>query len=430
MRYRSKTFAAMATVFALVAVACGGGGGGGATPKATGSLAGTTITFSVSLATNENAAVQEVLGMFKDQTGVNVKLTAITAADLPQKLQVETDSNHHTVHLFAQDNVSLAILVDKDLVEDLSDVQLPDGVTPALIPDKFDGKQYFLPFRPNVRVSYVNKDRFSAAGVTMPKTVEEYKTVAEKLKTAGGGQGKVTLSLADAPNPDPLGITISEWIVSYGGDPLILNDQGSVQAYTFLQGLWKEGVFAPESKQAKYDTEVNYLKGETAWFATNWTFTTGLLAESGILDKFDVYEGWAGPVRAAHAIGGDVLGIPKGVSGKEKEAAIALAQFLSSKPAQEILSAKNTWLSVRSDALGQVPADQQSTFQAATAELADGWYRPNVVYWNDVELAMTDAVKRIIYGGEDAATVLNEEHQKIADAAQKAGVEYPPAASA
>jgi trehalose transport system substrate-binding protein len=259
--------------------------------------------------------------------------------------------------------------------------------------------------------------------------VDEYKTVAEKLKADAGGQGKVTLSLANAPNPDPLGITISEWIVSYGGDPLILNDSGSVQAFTFLQGLWREGVFAPESKQAKYDTEVNYLKGETAWFATNWTFTTGLLADSGILDKFEVYKGWSGPVRAAHAIGGDVLGIPKGVSGKEKEAAIELANFLASKPVQEILTAKNTWLSVRGDALGQVPEEQKTTFEAATAELADGWYRPNVVYWNDVELAMNDAVKRIIYGGEDPQTVLDEAHGKIADAAQSAGVDYPPASA-
>jgi trehalose transport system substrate-binding protein len=427
MRHRSKAISALVAVLALVGAACSKSKTPTtATPSATGSLAGTTITFSVSLATNENAAVQEVLKMFKDQTGVNVKLTSIDAATLPQKLQVEVSSGHHTVQLFAQDNVSLAILVDKKLVEDLSDVQIPSGVIPALVPAKFDGKQYFLPFRPNVRVTYVNKDRFSSAGVSPPTTVDEYKTVAEKLKASAGGQGKVTLSLADAPNPDPLGITISEWVVSYGGDPLLLNDNGSVQAFTFLQGLWKEGVFAKESKQAKYDTEVNYLKGETSWLATNWTFTTGLLAESGILDKFQVYEGWKGPARAAHAIGGDVFGIPKGVSGKQKEAAIALAKFLESKPAQEILASKNTWLSVRSDALAQVPADQRSTFQAATAELKDGWYRPNVVYWNDVELAMDDAVHRILYNGEDAKTVLDQEHSKIAQAAQSKGVTYPP----
>jgi ABC-type glycerol-3-phosphate transport system substrate-binding protein len=160
--------------------------------------------------------------------------------------------------------------------------------------------------------------------------------------------------------------------------------------------------------------------------ATNWPFTTAELADADILNKFDVYEGWSGPVRAAHVIGGEVLGIPTGVTGKEKEAALALAQFLVSKDAQTELVSKNSWPAVRSDALGEVPADQKTTFDAIQAALADGWYRPNVVYWPDVEAAMNDAVSRIIYDGEDAASVLNEEHDKIATAAQNDGVPYPP----
>ena len=204
---------------------------------------------------------------------------------------------------------------------------------------RLDGKQYFLPYRPNVRVTYVNKDRFSTAGVSPPTTVDEFKSVAEALKaeSEAGGQGKVTVSFANQPDTSPLGVTMSEWIVSYGGNPLIMNDDGTAQAVTFLQGLWQEGVFAEESLQAKYDTEVDYLKGETSWMATNWPFTTAELDKTGILEKFDVYEGWAGPSRAAHVVGGEVLGIPKGVSGKEKEAALALAQFLVSQEASRSL---------------------------------------------------------------------------------------------
>jgi trehalose transport system substrate-binding protein len=427
MRRRSRFFA-VAAVVATVAVACGGGNGssGGNTPAGGGEFKGVTITFSVSLAESEVAAVQQVLDMFKSQTGATVKLTQVTAQDLPQKLQVEVSSGNHTIQLFAQDNLSLAVLVDKGLVEDLSNVQPPDGITPALIPQKFDGKQYFLPFRPNVRVTYVNKDRFSAAGVSPPTTTDEYKAVAEKLKASGGGQGKITLSLADQPDSGPLGVTVSEWIVSFGGDPLLMNDSGSVQAFQFLQGMWAAGDFAPESKLAKYDTEVDDLKGETSWMATNWPFTTGELSTTGILDKFSVYEGWKGPVRAAHVIGGDVLGIPKGVSGKQLDAAIALAKFLVSKDAQTIFVAKNSWPSVRSDALADVSAEQKPTFDAITKALADGWYRPNVVYWNDVQNAMDDAVTRILYNGEDATSVLNEEHDKIASAAQSEGAQYPP----
>jgi trehalose transport system substrate-binding protein len=426
MRRSWKSTFALVAVLAVVATACGGGGNEGTTsPSPKGALSGTTITFSDSLAESEVAAVQDLLSQFHDQTGATVKLTSVDAQTLPQKLKVEKDSGHHTIQVFAQDNLALATLVDQGLVQDLSDVQLPSEITPSLIPQKFDGKQYFLPYRPNVKVTYVNKDRFSSAGVSPPETVDQYKSVAEKLKAAGGS-GKITLQLATQPDTGPLGVTVSEWVVSYGGDPVILNDSGSVQAFTFLQGMWKEGDFAQESKLAKYDTDADYLKGETAWMATNWPFTTTELADADILDKFQVYEGWAGPDRAAHVIGGEVLGIPEGVTGKEKEAALALAQFLISKDAQEELVAKNSWPSVRSDALGQVSAEQKSTFDAIQAALADGWYRPNVVYWPDVEAAMADAVSRIIYNGESAASVLNNEHSKIAAAAKSDGAQYPP----
>jgi trehalose transport system substrate-binding protein len=431
MRYRFKAVLALAACLALVSAACGGdeggGGGGGGGGGATGNFQGVTITFSDAVAESESAAVQEVLGNFQDQTGAKVNLTTVTAQDLPAKLQVEVSSGSHTIHLFAQDNLALATLVEQDLVEDLSDVQIPSEVQPALIPDKFDGKQYFLPYRPNVRVTYVNKDRFSAAGVSPPTTTDEYKAVAEKLKQAGGGQGKVTVSFANQPDTGPLGVTMSEWIVSYGGNPLILNDDGSVQAVTFLQDLWKQGVFAQESLQAKFDTEVDYLQGETSWFGTNWPFTTAELDAAGILEKFDVYEGWSGPARAAHVIGGEVLGIPKGVTGREKEAALALAQYLVSQEAQQILVSKNSWPSVRTDALGQVPENQKTTFDAIQAALENGWYRPNVVYWSDVESAMDDIIQNAIVGGQDVKTVLDAANAKVAAAAQAKGAEYPPA---
>ena len=123
---------------------------------------------------------------------------------------------------------------------------------------------------------------------------------------------KVTLPLAEG---GAAGVTITEWIVAFGGNPLLLNDAGSVRAFEFLQSLWAEGLLARESLLAKYDTQVDYLQGETAWLAPNWPFTSKVFAEQDILSRFEVYAGWRGPVRAAHVLGGDVLGIPRGIGG-------------------------------------------------------------------------------------------------------------------
>lgn len=419
MRARFRIALAFFATLALLATACGGGG----TPEG-GALRGTTITFSVSLEEGERAAIQDLLQQFSDRTGARVNLTSITSADLPQKLRVDVGAGRLTVHLFAQDNLALRVLVDDDLVEDLSEVQIPDGVLPAMVPQQFDGKQYFLPFRPNVRPAYANNDRFQAAGVQPPTTVEELRAAAEKFRSTAGS-GKVTLSLAEG---DPAAVTISEWIVSYGGNPVILNDEGSVRAFEFLQGLWRDGLLARESLQGKFDTEVDYIIGETAWLAQNWPFTSKRLADQGLLERFTVYEGWRGPARAAHVIGGDVLGIPRGVSGSQRDAAVQLAEFLMSKQAQEFLAQENAWPSVRSDAYSEVPDEQRDTFTAINRALENGWYRPNVRYWSDVSDAMNDGVRRIVQGGEPAKAVLDELNARVAAAAQAKGEQYPPRA--
>jgi trehalose transport system substrate-binding protein len=423
MRGRGK-WLGLTVAIVLLAAACGGDGDDEGQPPVAGDFDGVNITFSTSLAEQEKAVIDELIGQFEDQTGATVNITAITSADLPQKLQVEVDSGNHTVHLFAQDNLALRVLVDENLVEDLSDFQLPEGINPAMIPEEFDGRQLFLPYRPNVRIAYVNRERFSAAGVSPPTTVDEFKSVAESLKTAGDGQAKVTLSLEDSSGA--AAVTISEWIVSYGGDPVILNDEGSAQAFQFLQDMWNDGLLAQESLQGKFDTEVDYLRGETAWLAQNWPFTSGVFADEGLIDRFQIYEGWKGPVRGAHVIGGEVLGVPRGVSGRQKEAAVALAGYLMSKEAQEVLAERNAWPSVRDDAYGTVPEEQQETFTAIQRALADGWYRPNVSYWSDVDEAINEAIRRIIQGGEPVQPVLDELHDNIAAAAQAKGAEYPP----
>ncbi len=172
MRKRHSWLAAAAAL-SLLAAACGGApetpGGGG-----DGDLSGVNITFNVSLAEEEQAGVQAVLDQFTQQTGANVRLSSVTADQMPQKLKVEVESGNNTIHLISQDNYILEPLVADGLVQDVGDVEIPDEVSEALIPQQFDGTTYFLPFRPNVRVAYINTQRFEQAGVGgPPETVEE-----------------------------------------------------------------------------------------------------------------------------------------------------------------------------------------------------------------------------------------------------------------
>jgi trehalose transport system substrate-binding protein len=411
---RARSFVVLLSATLLLASACGAPESGEEGPS---------ITFNVSLAEEEQAGIQEVIAAFTEQTGIQVRLSNVASENMPQKLQTEVDSGNNTIHLISMDNNSLAALVDPGLVQDVGDIEVPAEVNPALIPADFDGTTYFLPFRPNVRVAYINSQQFQNAGVgSPPATVEEYRAMAETFMQESG-QPRVTVSLAAGTSAP---VVISEWILAFGGEPVILNDQGSIEAMTFLQDMWNDGLLAEESLQGEFDTEIDNLRGETAWYAQNWPFTSGVFAEEGVLELFQVDNGWAGPAGEFHVIGGDVLGIPTGVEGQQRNSAARLAEFLMSQEAQSILAETNAWPSIRDDATQSVPAELEPTFTAVQEALANGWYRPSVAYWPDVQLAMDEVVRRILQEGEDVKTVLDELHAQVEQAAQATGDPYPP----
>lgn len=417
---RGRHWAVGVLALAMVATACGA-------PQTTeeaggGELSGTSITFNVSLAEEEQEGIQQVLDAFTAQTGAEVKVSNVPAEDIPNKLQVEVDSGNNTIHLISYDNNTLATLVDQELVQPLDDVEIPAEVNEALIPATFDGTQYFLPFRPNVRVAYANNQQFQSAGVEPPADFDDYRAMAEAFAQETG-QPRVTVSLAPGSSAP---VVVSEWILSFGGNPVILNDEGSVQALTELQSMWNDGLIARESLQAEFDTEVDYLRGETAYYAQNWPFTSSIFADEGVLELFQLDNGWAGPAGEFHVIGGDVLAIPTGVEGNQKQAALELANFLMGQEAQSILAEVNAWPSIRDDATQNVPEELQPTFDAVQEALQNGWYRPSVGYWPDVQVAMDEAVRRILQEGEDPQTVLDELHDQVEQAAQESGDPYPP----
>jgi trehalose transport system substrate-binding protein len=217
-------------------------------------------------------------------------------------------------------------------------------------------------------------------------------------------------------------VTIAELIVSHNGNPLVLNDPGSVEAFTFLQRLWRERLISRRSITAQWDTEVDNLIGKESSLAENWSFTSAQLAKLGELRNFQVYPGWRGPAEA-HVIGGDVLGIPTGVKGRQLLAAESLANFLMSREAQTVLVMRNSWPSFRNDIDydSTVPDEQRSTFAAIKAALEHGWYRPFVSYWPDVTTALNEAVTDILLHDDDVQPVLDRLHERVREAAAKAG---------
>src|SRR5207253_10100672 len=137
-------------------------------------------------AESEWRVVREVvLAPFEAQTGVHVVPVQMEAADLVRQLDAQVQAGAVSIDLFTQDNNQLAPLVAKGLVEDLTlyaeliPAETPESLRPVL---QFDGRLYFLPYRPNVQITYYLQAHLAQYGLAPPRTWEELLAVAQELE--------------------------------------------------------------------------------------------------------------------------------------------------------------------------------------------------------------------------------------------------------
>ncbi|MFC1571085.1 ABC transporter substrate-binding protein [Candidatus Margulisiibacteriota bacterium] len=357
---------------------------------------------------------QEIFPPFEKKHGVKIEAIQIEANDLPQILEAQVSAGKVKIDLFAQDNMQLSYLMHKGLVEDLSvhEKDIPPTVIPALIEaGKFKNQLFFMPYRPNVQIVYYNQEKFKKYGLKPPRNWDELYYVAKTFKQKEQ-TGKI---LFKAHGGAPTATQLYEWIISAGGDPLTINDEGCVNAFAFLQSL--KPYFSPDSIRAKFDTSNEYLARDSAYLMQNWPFGVRIIIENYKKESIATYHGFSGPVREAHVVGGEVLGIPKG--SRKKELALQFIAYLQSKEVQEKLVTKLGWPSIRSDAYGTVPSWMKPHFGSVNEALKYGVFRKNVHYWNDWVKYINEAFQEVVMRGAEVKKTLDYYHDQLEAAKQR-----------
>jgi len=411
-RFGALTLAGSTT---LLLTACAGGGGAGSTAAGGGGGSG-SVTFVTSLAEEERNALAEAFKRFEGANKLSVKMVQMESQDVVSQLSAKKQANRMDVDLIAQDNMRLGPLVKEGIVEDLSGQasRIPQTAIKELLPiTQFDGKSYFLPYRPNVQIAYFNQGKFDALGVKPPETWDDLLAVAQTMKDREG-IGKVAIQGASG---DPLTVTVFEFIKQAGGDPLKLNDEGSVKAFEFMQKL--EPLLTPEYRTAKFDTMNTIMSNDTAYLGSNWPFGITVIVEKNGRKDVKAYHGWRGPTKESHVLGGEVLGVPVGAPNREN--ALMLADFLMSQETQAELLTKLGWPPMRTDAFGSAPEWQKEYFQAVQQALQNTDARPNVAYWEDASRAMNDAFRDVVQQKQPVKETLDRYAQQIEKAKQAAG---------
>jgi trehalose transport system substrate-binding protein len=262
-----------------------------------------------------------------------------------------------------------------------------------------------MPYRPNIQIVYYNADKFKEYKANPPRTWDELYAIA-KLFYEREGIGRVLIKAAGGI---PTTTQMYEFIVSAGGDPLTFYDQGNVNAFTFVQKLWK--YVTPDSRKAKYDTSNDYLAREACYIMQNWPFGYRLIVEEYGKTNIMVYGGFTGPVRRAHVVGGDVLGIPAGAP--NRSLALAFIRYLQTREVQEKLVSDLGWPSIRTDAYGRVPDWMRPQFEAVKEALEYGVFRSNVPYWTEFNKFLNEAFIKIVMNRAPVESTLGEYHRRM-----------------
>lgn len=365
--------------------------------------AGKTLTFYTSLGQSEWRIMrEEVFPEFEKAHNCKIDAIEVGSADLPRKLQSLKQAGRMNVDVFGQDNMALWSLVQADLVEDLTpyESRIPRETIPALVEvGRFAGKLRFMPYRPNVEITFYNQAYLDKHGLKPPGNWDELLSVARTLKEREG-VGRVAIK---ADGTDAATVHLFDFMNAAGGDPMKLNDAGCVTAYQYLKDLWP--YLSPESRRADFNTMNQFLAMESVYIGQNWPYGIEVVVNQGEKASVKAYRGWRGPVREAHTLGGEVLGIPKGAP--NKDLALEFISYIESKEVQSRLVQKAAWPSMRTDAYGAVAEWQKPYFAAVNEALAHTIARPNVPYWEDFDRAANQAFREIVVKGADVKTTLD-----------------------
>ncbi len=364
--------------------------------------AATILTLTMRLAEAEWQVMrQDILPPFERGCQCRVRAIDVPPEALLQRLRAMQRAGRMRIDVFAQDNMRLQELVDAVLVTPLVPVEaaMDSAIYPALRQaGMVEGIRYFLPFRPNVQITYYNAAKFQQYGLQPPRTWPELLAVAKTFH-AKEGIGRVLFKGAGGA---PTITQLYEWIVAAGGDPFDLAHPETMQAFDFLATL--RPYLSPDSRRAKWDTSNDALAQESVYLAQNWPFGVPLLLREYGKTDIRTYSGWAGPAREAHVIGGDVLGIPVGAP--HRQLALKLIRHLQSHDVQAVLVSRLGWPSLRSDVAGVVDDWLQPHVKAIGEALRHGIFRRQVSYWAGYERIVNEAVQRILWRGEAPEQVL------------------------
>ncbi|GAC1341361.1 MAG: sugar ABC transporter substrate-binding protein [Acetobacteraceae bacterium] len=284
---------------------------------------------------------------FEELTGIKVGSEQIPEQQQRPKVAMEMSSGHPSF-----DVVNVAMHVQKRLIEkgrwmeDLRpliadknktapDLDLED-FSPATIHAATgeDGKINVLPLKQDLFILYYNREMFDAAGLQVPKTLDEMMVAAHKLTDTGKGIYGFTgrgLKNANVVLYDNILLGWDQETITPDGKTLLTDTPAAIEAAKWYQQIMRECA-PPGSVGFNWnECQTTFGQGRAAMWWDGIGFSAPLVdpAKSKIVGKVGFAPVPAGPKTHNSATFVDGLGIPVGA--KNKTGAWLYLQWATSK---------------------------------------------------------------------------------------------------
>ncbi|MDK2808639.1 MAG: multiple sugar transport system substrate-binding protein [Clostridiales bacterium] len=259
---------------------------------------------------------------------------------------------------------------------------------------KWDGHYYGLPFTCNNVALIYNKEMLKQAKIEPPKTWEELR-VAAKMLTKENCSG----FLMSCVEGEQSAFQVLPWILSAGENKDSLGGEKTIEAFSFLENLCKDGSMDPNCVSwSQNDVARKFAAGETAMME-NGPWVLPILKEASISYGIAPL-----PMKEKHVVisGGENIGVTKK---KDVSGAISFLEYYKSGDVMQEICKTSSVLPPKKEEAKKVVQDNED-FRFFEEQMQSCQSRAEFKDWASVSEKLSDAVYGVVTGemsAKDAA---------------------------
>jgi multiple sugar transport system substrate-binding protein len=410
---------------ALWLAACGGGKSKSSTAATTGTKTtnGGQVTLHNLFQQQAGYSADDLAGMTSafEQAHPNIKVnnTLVAYEALHDKIVSAAPAGTYDVVL--GDCIWPAEFGSKGVVRDISDLvsALPTKeIFPGAIQmAQYKGKYYGMPWILDTKYMFANEKLIKKAGVTEDdvKTLPDLVTALKAIKSKSGVKYPWMGSWSQA---EAVVCDYAQFLGAYGGKFLddsgkpLFNQDGGVQALTFMKSLLDQGLADPASTSSlEADVLKAFAQGRIA-MNLNWTFQLAgakdpkqsKVANDGVLILHTPSATSGGPAPGCN--GGQPVMITSG--SKHVDEAWEYIKFITSASVQDGYAKDSLpiWSASYSDPK-VIDQGGKQLVDVAKTQLVDMILRPQVTNYNSASQALQVQIQKALLGKTDPQAALN-----------------------